>query len=530
MQRFADLYNAIDATTSIRAKLEALTAYFRAAEPADAAWAVYFLSGGKPRQIVPSRVLRRLAAALAGIPDWLFDESYHAVGDLAETMAHILPEPTRQSALPLSVWVEARLLPLRGLPDAELRERLTTYWSELGRSERFVWNKLITGSFRVGVSRQLVIRALAQTAGVDPRRVAQRLMATWQPSANAYRTLLNADAVRADVGQPYPFFLAHPLEVDVQSLGDVRDWQAEWKWDGLRAQLLKRAGLVFVWSRGEELITDWFPEIAQSAAQLDDGTVLDGEVVAWQADGPMPFASLQRRIGRKRPSTRIGVETPVRFLAYDLLEAHGQDLRERPLVERRTRLQELLASAPNPLHIAPIVLANSWEGLAQLREESRARGVEGLMLKRCGSPYRVGRVRGDWWKWKIEPYSIDAVLVYAQRGHGRRASLYTDYTFAVWSAGELVPFTKAYSGLTDAEIQQVDAFIRRNTQEKFGPVRSVKPELVCEIGFEAIQASSRHKAGIAVRFPRILRLRNDKKIDQADTLERLHRLLKNDLG
>ena len=526
MRRFVELYTALDSTTSTRAKLAALAAYFRSVDAADGAWAVFLLSGGKPRQAVPTRFMSQLAAETAGIPQWLFAECYASVGDFAETVAHILADPGEPSLLPLAEWIEQRLLPLRGLPEAELRERLTRYWRELDDPGRLMWNKLITGSFRIGVSRQLVIRALSDVAGIDPKLMAQRLTGNWAPSASAYRALLDATESRARPGQPYPFFLAHPLEAPAAQLGDVAIWQAEWKWDGIRAQLIRRAGETYLWSRGDELITERFPEIAQAAALLPDGTVLDGEVLAWRDHKPLAFSALQKRIGRKSVSAQILVQAPAVFLAYDVLESEAADVRNRSLLDRRASLERLLASIPTPaLMLSPLVPADSWAQLEMARSEARARGVEGLMLKRLDAPYGVGRVRGPWWKWKIEPYSVDAVLVYAQRGHGRRASLYTDYTFALWDDGALVPFAKAYSGLSDAEIRAVDNFIRNNTQEKFGPVRSVKPELVCEIGFEGLQASSRHKAGIAVRFPRILRLRNDKTTEQADSIDRLRAML-----
>jgi DNA ligase-1 len=526
MRRFADLYTALDSTNSTRAKLKALAAYLSSADPADGAWAVYLLSGGKPRQAVPTRFMWQLAADSAGIPPWLFAECYAAVGDFAETVAHVLPDPGQPSELPLAEWVERRLLPLRGLPEAELRARLTQYWCELDDRGRLLWNKLITGSFRVGVSRQLVIRALADVAGIDPKLMAQRLTGSWTPSAPAYRALLDAVEMAPRLGQPYPFFLAHPLEVPARELGEVTLWQVEWKWDGIRAQLIRRGGDTFLWSRGDELITERFPEIAHAAMQLPDGTVLDGEVLAWREGKPLVFSDLQKRIGRKSLNARVLAQTPAAFLAYDLLETRAVDTRDRPLLQRRAELERLLGQLNAPaLLLSPLVEADSWTQLETMRSHARSRSVEGLMLKRRDAPYGVGRVRGPWWKWKIEPYSVDAVLIYAQRGHGRRASLYTDYTFALWDSGELVPFAKAYSGLTDAEIRTVDSFIRRNTREKFGPVRSVTPELVCEIGFEGLQPSKRHKAGIAVRFPRILRLRTDKTTEQADTLDRLRAML-----
>ncbi|WP_186250706.1 ATP-dependent DNA ligase [Burkholderia gladioli] len=552
MKRFAALYAALDATTSTQVKLEALVAYFSAAEPEDAAWASYFLAGGKPRQSVPTRLLAQCARDRAGLPDWLFEESYQAVGDLAETIAHVLPPATRASSLGLAQWIETRVLTLRGSEPEALRERLVGYWDELDWSERFLLTKLIGGGFRVGVSRQLVVRALAAVAGVDHKRIAQRMVG-WTdsrqaPDAARYLRLIAAepqgDAVavtavtaathESDLGLPYPFFLAHPLQADPATLGPIGDWLVEWKWDGIRAQLVKRAGRVWVWSRGEDLLTERFPELAALGEALPDGTVVDGEILAWEPGGdtPLPFARLQPRITRKSLSKRVLADSPAALRAYDLLEEGGRDLRTEPLARRRARLEALAEALPASeagvaLRVSPLVEAVDWPALAALREQSRARGVEGLMLKQRASMYGVGRTKaaGTWWKWKIDPYAIDAVLLYAQRGHGRRASLYTDFTFAVWDEVDgvrtLVPFAKAYSGLTDEEMRQVDAIVRRTTIEKFGPVRSVTPSLVFEIGFEGIQASPRHKSGIAVRFPRMLRWRTDKSIEDADTLAML---------
>ncbi|KAK49842.1 ATP-dependent DNA ligase [Caballeronia jiangsuensis] len=542
MKRFATLYAALDATTSTNEKLEALIAYFSGAQPEDAAWASYFLAGGKPRQSVPTRLLVEFARERAGLPEWLFEESYQAVGDLAETIAHVLPPASGESSLGLAQWIEERVLTLRGANPAELRDRLLSYWDELNWSERFLLTKLIGGGFRVGVARQLVVRALAEVAGVDHKRIAQRMVG-WTdsrqtPNAARYLRLIapaaEGDDVdtphESDIGLPFPFFLAHPLQADPATLGSPGDWIVEWKWDGIRAQLVKRAGRVWIWSRGEDLVTERFPELASLGAALPDGTVIDGEILAWEpgANAPLPFARLQPRITRKSLTKKVLADSPAALLAYDLLEADGRDLRTAPLHERRARLDALASSlAVDVLRVSPMVVASDWEALGALRDESRARGVEGLMLKERASMYGVGRTKasGTWWKWKIDPYAIDAVLLYAQRGHGRRASLYTDFTFAVWDEADgtrtLVPFAKAYSGLTDEEMRQVDAIVRKTTIEKFGPVRSVTPTLVFEIGFEGIQASPRHKSGIAVRFPRMLRWRTDKKIEDADTLDML---------
>ncbi len=526
MKTFAQLYVELDTTNSTRAKLDALKRYFATADAADAAWTLYFLAGNRPRQIVPTKVLRQLAIEAAGIPEWLFEESYQAVGDLAETIAHLLPDPGAGSKLPLAPWIEQRLLPLRDLRDEALRERLLAYWAELDDAERFAWNKLLTGAFRVGVSKLLVVRAVAQVAALEPRIVAERLAGEWTPSADAFRSLIAEEHLYASIARPYPFFLAHPLPDGPESLGELKDWQIEWKWDGIRTQLVRREGQSFLWSRGEELITDRFPEIVDAAQGLPDGTVVDGEVLAWRNDAPLPFARLQHRIGRKTLTAKVLAEAPAALVTYDLLEYAGQDIRAQPMSGRRAQLETLLDRLNAPaIRLSPLVQGESWEALALLRKQSRERGVEGFMLKRHDSPYGVGRPRGDWWKWKIDPYCVDAVLVYAQRGHGKRASLYTDYTFAVWRGEQLVPFAKAYSGLTDAEIRDVDAFILRHTLEKFGPVRTVKPQLVFEIGFEGIQRSTRHKSGVAVRFPRMLRWRQDKRIEDADTLETLLELV-----
>jgi DNA ligase 1 len=576
MRHFSRLFAELDATTSTNAKVQALRRYFDEAPAHDAAWAVYFLAGGKPRQVVNMGLLAQLACQEAGIEPWLFDECYQAVGDLAETIAHVLPHPEETSSLGLAVWVEERLLPLRGLPPEEIARRMRVWWRELDDMGCFLLTKLVGGGFRVGVSKLLVQRALAAHADLDPKRVAQRMMGYTDgkvmPSAERFAALVaqveEGAAERADQGQPYPFFLAHqldgPPEVFASRLGAVGDWQVEWKYDGIRGQVVRRGGRTWVWSRGEELVTDRFPEIVALAQSLPDGTVLDGEILVWRepvegeeplAPGappgrPAPFALLQQRIGRKTLTKKVLAEAPVTFMAYDLLEQDGRDLRELPQHERRTRLQALLA--PTGFKLSPIESAVSWLEYARRRQRSRELGVEGFMLKRLDAAYGTGRTKADglWWKWKIDPMTIDCVLVYAQAGHGRRASVYTDYTFAVWNreprdadearavleaiarkepaqpgALQLVPFAKAYSGLTDEEFRQVDAIIRRHTIEKFGPVRSVKPSLVFELGFEGINRSTRHRSGIAVRFPRMLRIRHDKPLHEADTLRDLEALL-----
>ncbi|MBD8093159.1 ATP-dependent DNA ligase [Pseudomonas fluorescens] len=543
MKAFAELYANLDATTSSNAKLAALQAYFCQAPPEDAAWAVYFLSGGRPRQLVPTRLLRDMATAASGIEPWLFEESYQSVGDLAETISLLLPESSYTSEDGLAVWLEEKLLPLRGLPPLELAERLPALWAQLDQPSLMVCIKLITGSFRVGVSKLLVTRALAAMAELDSKRVAQRLVGytdlSNRPTAEGYLKLIAAESSDEHAqrgGQPYPFFLAHGLAQPVEQfdtlLGAPADWQVEWKWDGIRAQLVKREGRLWVWSRGEELVTERFPELHSLVSGLPDGTVIDGEIVVWK-DAVQPFALLQQRIGRKTLSKKVLEDAPVAVLAYDLLEHQGDDWRNHTQAERRAQLEQVIAQCNQPVLLpSPLLTGASWNDLAEQREDSRRLGVEGMMLKARDGLYGVGRTKdmGIWWKWKVDPFSVDAVLIYAQRGHGRRASLYSDYTFAVWDGPPgtertLVPFAKAYSGLTDEEMRKVDAIVRKTTVEKFGPVSSVTPSMVFELGFEGIALSKRHKSGIAVRFPRMLRWRQDKTVEEADNLGTLQDLL-----
>ena len=527
MKRFARLFSEIDSTTRTTEKVAAMSRYFTAADPADAAWAVYFLSGGRPKRLIPVRRLAAWAMEESAVPEWLFEESYHSVGDLAETIALLLPDGSAFDDSPLHAWVEQKLLPIGSAPELDQRRIVLDAWRTLGGNERFVWNKLITGSFRVGVSQSLLVRALSRASSVPEPTIAHRLMGDWKPSADAYRKLVSEADEGMAVSNPYPFYLAYPLETSLEELGPVEEWQAEWKWDGIRSQLIRREGESYLWSRGDELITERFPELLSASEWLPDGTVIDGEILPWRDGRPLPFAQLQRRIGRKNLSAKIMAEVPVVILAYDLLEHDGDDLRGQPLVERRQKLVDLLtaANAESRILLSPVANSATWDDVRAAKDRARALGSEGLMLKRLDAPYGVGRRKGGWWKWKLEPYSIDAVMVYAQPGHGRRALLHTDYTFAVRDGDTLVPFAKAYSGLTDIEIRELDTWIRRNTVEKFGPVRSVKPDQVFELGFEGIQASPRHKSGIAVRFPRILRWRKDKPAHEADTIGSLKALL-----
>lgn len=527
MRQLTDLYLRLDATTKTNDKVQAMRDYFTAAPPEDACWAVVLLSGKRITRTVKSSLLRRWAAEVSGYEPWLIERCYEVVGDLSETLALIVPPPDKDAAddEPLHVVVRDRLEPLAMMDEAGQKKLVLDTWSRLDQDQRFLFHKLLRGGLRVGVSRRLLVRAIAQVAGLAPAVIDHRLTGSWRPCAEAYRALLANESQAPAPGKPYPFMLASQLDTEPDELGPIDDWQVEWKWDGIRAQLIRRHDEVFLWSRGEEAVTTGFPEIVAAAKTLPQDAVLDGELLAWEAGRALPFSELQKRLGRKHVELSLFPEVPVVFMAYDLLEHDGRDLRDQPMQARRASLETLLA-AQNDLAISPIIQASDWQAVAHAVAQAREQGVEGVMLKQRGSMYEGGRSRGPWWKWKAKPYTIDAVLVQGQQGSGRRAGLYTSYTFAVWDDGELVPVTKAYSGLSNKEIEQVDRFIRNNTVARHGPVRVVKPELVFEIAFEGLQTSNRHKAGVALRFPRMHRWRDDKPANEADTLETVKTLLK----
>lgn len=528
MKRFAQLFTELDQTTKTLTKIKALVSYFEVAPDADKLWAIALLSHRRPRRTVNTTLLSVWASEQSGLPAWLFGESHHIVGDLAETITLLLPAPAEVSDEPLAYWI-AFIQQLEPLTIEEKKDKILWAWNRLAQTERFVFNKLITGGFRIGVSQQLMVKALARYTGIEESALAHKLMGQWSPQQTTLNQLLEANDGQ-DTSKPYPFYLAYALEEDVATLGDPEEWFAEYKWDGIRGQVIVRNGELFVWSRGEELVTDKYPEYESLRTLLPEGTVLDGEILPYKDGRPLPFSMLQTRIGRKTLSAKILKDVPVAFVVYDILEWQHNDIREWPLAERRKTLESLCPPDHAVLRLSPLVNFETWTGLAEARSQARGLLSEGVMLKRKSSVYRNGRRRGDWWKWKIDPYTVDAVMLYAMRGHGRRANLYTDYTFAVWDNGTLVPFTKAYSGLTDEEIRQVDRWVKQNTIERFGPVRSVKPELVFEIAFEGIARSSRHKSGIALRFPRMHRWRKDKPVQEANTLQDLLQLLeaKND--
>ena len=533
MRLFAELVTQLSGTTKTNEKLQAIQDYFMRANEADKIWVIALFTGRRPKRTVAAALLVTWALELTGLPPWLFEESYHTVGDLGEAIALLLPEADeeriRENNKPLSYYLDV-LRSLQKGTEEEKKNFVLESWAEMDTSQRFVFNKLITGGFRIGVSQTLMVNAIAKTTGASPSVIAHRIIGNWDPAAISFEELMSTAHTDSDFSKPYPFYLAYPVEEDPSVLGDPAHWQAEWKWDGIRGEIIKRNDELFVWSRGEELMTEKFPEYAVLNDILPNGIAIDGEIISLEPHDtgfhPLPFAALQTRIGRKNVTKKQLTEAPVGFIAYDLIELDGKDLRNLPLTERRILLEEQVAKINLPfVHISPVIDFDDWAALAETRKLSRDRNSEGIMLKRKDSIYQVGRKRGDWWKWKIDALTIDAVMIYAQKGHGRRSNLYTDYTFAVKDGDKLVPFAKAYSGLTDKEFAQVDNFVKRNSLEKFGPVRTVKPELVFEIAFEGIAASNRHKSGVALRFPRMSRWRQDKKADEINTLDDLKEML-----
>lgn len=529
MKQFAALISQLANSTKTNDKLQVLVEYFSTASKDDQIYTLALFTDRRPKRAVNTTKLREWCAELVGIPLWLFEESYQHVGDLSETIALAIGtqsfEKEYRAEKSLKEWI-IFLHDLQNKTEEEKKTAITQAWKSLDKNECFIFNKLMGGNFRVGVSKYTIINALSKVYKIDAQVVTHQISGNWQAENTSLEQLIKGNVGETDISKPYPFYLAYPLESEIYTLGNPQGWQAEWKWDGIRGQIIKRNGEIFVWSRGEELITDKFPEYEVLKKLLPDGTVLDGEILPFKNNKPLIFNILQTRIGRKNITKKILQDAPVIFYAYDLLEYEGKDIRQVPLCRRRELLNQVVSNSQNEvLRLSPLVDFASWEELANLREKARENGSEGLMLKAKNSIYQAGRRRGDWWKWKVNPLSIDCVLVAAQKGHGRRANLYTDYTFAVKDGEKFITFAKAYSGLTDKEFEEVNVFIQQNIIDKFGPVRTIKPELVFELGFEGIAPSNRHKSGIALRFPRILRWRKDKKIDEINTLEDLRKML-----
>ncbi|WP_316811518.1 ATP-dependent DNA ligase [Pedobacter heparinus] len=526
MRRFTELIQQLELSNKTNDKITALVDYFNEADDKDKPYVIAMFTGKRPRRPVNTALIKQWAIELSGIPEWLFAESYHSVGDLSETIALILPPASRVTNRKLHEWINDLAL-LHGKDDAAKKEFILNAWDSLETQERFIFNKLISGNFRIGVSNKMLVNALAKQSDIDSSKIMHSIMGKWQPYELSFQDLVGGTHVNTDNSWPYPFCLAYALEAEPAGLGLPEDWQAEWKWDGIRGQIVKRNGELFIWSRGEELVTDQFPELHFLLEELDDGTVLDGEILSVKNGKVQAFSILQQRLNRKTINKSQLNDAPTGFYTYDLLEHEGTDLREETMASRRLLLEKVISrlSTQNVVQISPLISFDNWEQLAEIRQRAREINSEGIMLKKKDSLYHSGRKRGDWWKWKINPYTVDTVMIYAQKGSGRRANFYTDYTFAVRDGDQLITVAKAYSGLTDKEIKEVNTFVLKNAVEKFGPVRTVKPELVFEIAFEGIAESKRHKAGLALRFPRIARWRKDKKADEINTLDDLRQLL-----
>ena len=528
MKHFSELISAIEITNKTNAKIDALVDYFKIASDKDKLWIITLFTGKRPSRPVKTTLMRQWCLEITGHPEWLFLESYSSVGDLGETIALMLPDPTHHIEKSLSTWME-ELIALRPKSDVEKKEYVLNAWSGLQMQERLIFNKLIGGSFRIGVSKKTLVNALSKYSGIDANQLMHSIIGNWDINTISFEDLIQGEHINYDNSKPYPFCLAYSLEKELPELGAPEDWQIEYKWDGIRGQIVKRNDEIFIWSRGEELVTSQFPELVSAMESFTDDFVIDGEILALKDNAVLLFNDLQKRLNRKNVSKKMLEEIPVGFYVYDILEWNGEDIRTKPLKYRREILENLLASEtlPNHIVISENIPFKDWNELDTIRNQARDFNSEGLMLKQKESPYHTGRKKGDWWKWKVDPLTIDAVMIYAQKGSGRRSSKYTDYTFAVKKDDGLVTVAKAYSGLTDVEITEISKFVNKNAIEKFGPVRTVKPELVFEIAFEGIAFSNRHKSGVALRFPRILRWRRDKTVDEIDTIEQVKLLITN---
>ena len=527
MRKFAELISAVEITNKTNAKIEALVRYFQIASDKDKLWLIALFTGKRPPRPIKTNLLKDWCMEVGQIPEWLFLESYSAVGDLGETLALLLPHNRSQIHKPLHVWM-AELIALKSQNIETQKAYVLNAWGGLNTQERFIFNKLIGGSFRIGVSKKTLVNALAKLTGIEANQLMHSIMGNWSVNDLRFQELIAGQHINYDNSKPYPFCLAYALENKLNTLGNIQEWQIEYKWDGIRGQVIKRNEEVYIWSRGEELVTQQFPELVEEIQQWKGNFVIDGEILAMKNNAVLLFNDLQKRLNRKQVTKKLREEVPVGFYIYDLLEQEGQDCRDLSMKERRSLLEKLYVDNTTQselLQLSTVVQGKQWEDLNQIRNSARQFNSEGLMLKKKSSVYHVGRKKGDWWKWKVDPFTIDAVMIYAQKGSGRRSSKYTDYTFAVKNKDALVTIAKAYSGLTDKEITEISRWVNKNAIERFGPVRTVKPELVFEIAFEGIAFSKRHKSGVALRFPRMKRWRRDKTVGDIDTIESVKSLI-----
>ncbi|MDF1736584.1 MAG: cisplatin damage response ATP-dependent DNA ligase [Minwuia sp.] len=520
MQAFAELLDRLSTAPGRNARLDLIAAYLRSAPDPDRGYALASLAGDLKLRAARPAMIRDLVAERTD-PE-LFRLSYDYVGDLAETVSLLWPPDRTANATPrLSEIIEGLTRAKRG----QVPELVAGWLDRLDPTGRWALLKLVTGGLRVGISGRLARTALTRLGEVDLAAVEE----VWHAVEPPYTELfdwLEGRAERPSLSEAMifrPLMLAHPLEMDDRSRLDLSDYRAEWKWDGIRVQLALRGGQGRLFSRTGDDISGAFPDLMQALA---GDAVLDGELLVMRADGVGSFNDMQQRLNRKTVSAKLQAEHPVGIRLYDILFDADRDCRDLSFVERREVLQDWLVHHASPrLDLSPLVPATDWESLSAARADPPHPAIEGVMLKRADSPYQAGRPRGLWFKWKREPHRVDCVMMYAQRGHGRRSSLYSDFTFGAWRDDELVPVGKAYFGFTDAELKELDRFVRGNTVDRYGPVRAVNQSLVLEIAFDGVNRSRRHKSGVAMRFPRIARIRWDKPAAEADTVEMLERLI-----
>jgi len=541
LNNFSELFLNLDSSNSTNNKIEVLKNYFLSNDPIDNSWAIYLLTGKSNKRFISGRYLKNLFSELYEYPVWLIDTCYLKVGDSAEVITLLLKnKSTSRKKVLLNISLNellSKTIPdLSKLNDEEKNFKIKNMWETLPEDNHLIFNKILTGTFRVGVSIGLITKSISKLINIDEEIISHRLMGNFEPSIDSYEFLINKNINLQELNsKPFPFLLANTIE-DKIFKHSINDFQFEWKYDGIRMQLIKRSGNVSLWTRGQELVNDSFPELVDKMSHIKDDFVLDGELLVWNFKEQIAFdfSLLQKRINRKSPTRSIQIKYPIIFIAYDLLEINGRDIREIKLENRRIELEKYFSKWHNKTEnnisaifkICNLIFPKDWPDALNYKEKSRENNTEGLIIKKKTSIYSSGRKRGIWWKYKVDPMQLDAVLIYAKGGSGRRAGLYTDYSFALWKDKELIKFASAYSGLTNIEIKELDKWIRKNTIEKFGPVRSLKPEMVFEISFEKIQISKRHKSGIAVRFPRITKWRKDKKINDADSLENAYELMR----
>ena len=539
MRNFATLFKELDETAQADLKIEALINYFKKVPPEDLAWTVSLLLGRKIKQVISVKRLRKWSVELTQIPDWLLAECLNNVGDLAETISLILPFEGNSENIPLHVWIEQCIFPLKDQQEEIQKEKIVSFWHQLNSVERFLFNKLVTGSFHVDIPPKLIIKALSSFCSLNEKYISQRLIGNWVPTAGFFNFLCTSNVSDTMANIPYPFNPVVQLDLKVEDLGNINQWLFEWKWNGIRSQIIKRENKVFIWSHDEDLLNDSFPELYELGSILPDGTVIEGIIIPIRDNILLPSAELKKRIAKRYPVKKILSDIPVSFVAFDLLEFDKEDIRNKSLNQRRNLLKEILNDITDKrIILSGVVECNSWKDLKIARSEAGKKSVDGLMLKRLYSPYSIGSetivsamqsgiLTTNWYKWKNDPLTINAILLYARLEQGSTSPLFKEYTFALWHDGKLIPFAKTSSGLTDEEIIQVDSFIRKNTLGKFGPVRTVKPELVFKLEFDGIQKSSRNKSGIVVLSPHITRWHHYKKIEEAGSLNSLTILLNN---